>query len=216
MLRDAARLVRSLPEARPASLGPGEEPIEMLDPQRVLARLPASEQALNKQYEDTFGLLVSGNCPPYEMEYVNSKFTFQRSNTLADINGYYHAFGLEVSDRFPERPDHIVIELEFMAALISLQRQAFSSAASFAVARQEVCRDAQTRFLRTHVIWWAPAFCMLLAKQNSDGVYAAAGTFLAALLAAERAMLGLQAASARVAPTMEERPEVCEGCQLAG
>ena len=216
LLQDAALLIRSLPEVSTAELGFGEQPIELLEPQKVLAYLPESEQALNKLYENTFGLLVSSNCPPYEMEYVHSKFTFQRSNTLADITGYYHAFGLTVSDKLPERPDHIVLELEFMASLLGLQRQAASSESPSAAAQQQVCRDAQLSFLREHLAWWVPAFCMLLEKQSDGGFYTAASKFLAAFLAAERAVLGLPSASRPITPSLEERPEICEGCQLAG
>ncbi len=61
LLLGGAALIRSLPEARPLGVGLGESPIEMLDPLLVLERLPNSERALNTQYENTFGLLVSGN-----------------------------------------------------------------------------------------------------------------------------------------------------------
>jgi TorA maturation chaperone TorD len=215
LLIEAAALIRGLQGARPAELARGERPFEMLDPSVVLDRLPDSPQALNAQYESTFGLLVSSNCPPYEMEYVNSKFTFQRSNTLADINGFYHAFGLTVPEGRPERPDHIVLELEFMACLLTLEREAAADGAAGAARRRQICRDAQCRFFETHLAWWLPTFAELVARQNVNGFYAAAGSFLAAFIAAEGALLGLPPVTGRVEPTTEERPELCEGCALA-
>jgi hypothetical protein len=61
-----------------------------------------------------------------------------------------------------------------------------------------------------------PAFARLLCKQNTQGFYDAAGVFLTALISAERAILRLPQASQPVVPTTVERPEECEGCQLAG
>jgi TorA maturation chaperone TorD len=214
LLFGAAILIRSLPHARPAEFGPGESPIKMLDPRRVLDRLPDSERALNMQYENTFGLLVSSNCPPYETEYINSKFAFQRSNTLADISGFYQAFGLTISDIRPERPDHVVLELEFMACLLGLERQAYDQDSERQKTKRQVCRDAQTRFLHEHLGWWAPAFAKLLGAGNPQGFYAAAGEFLAALIPTERAFLRVPPASQPVGPTTVERPEHCEGCEL--
>lgn len=216
LLLEATALLRNLPQSRPPAYGLGECPIELLDHRMVLDRLPNSQQALNAQYENTFGLLVSSNCPPYETEYIHSKFAFQRSNGLADISGFYNAFGLTTSDRHPERPDHIVLELEFMAILLGLERQAFHGAAKQRRNRQRICRDAQSRFLQQHLAWWVPAFATLLAKQNSRGFYEAAGVFLTALIPAERAMLRLPPVSQPVLPSALERPDECEGCQLAG
>jgi TorA maturation chaperone TorD len=188
----------------------------MLDPRRVLDRLPDSDRALNTQYENTFGLLVSSNCPPYETEYINSKFAFQRSNTLADISGFYQAFGLTTSDIRPERPDHVVLELEFMACLLGLERQAYDQDSERQKTRRQVCRDAQTRFLHEHLGWWTPAFAKLLRVADPKGFYAAAGDFLAALIPTERAFLKVPPASQPVGPTTVERPEHCEGCELGG
>jgi TorA maturation chaperone TorD len=214
LLLDAAALIRSLPQARPPKLERGEHPIETLDPRRVLDRLPNSQHALNGQYESTFGLLVSSNCPPYETEYINSKFAFQRSNTLADVSGFYHAFGLTTADGHPERPDHIALELEFMASLLGMERQAADDDATRRVDRQQVCREAQSRFLQEHLGWWVLAFAKLLAKPDPQGFYAAAGVFLAALIPAERALLGMPPPLQPAAPSTIERPELCEGCEL--
>jgi len=215
VLLDAAALLRSLPEASPAKLGLGELPLADLDPRRVLERLPDSQPALNVEYENTFGLLVSSECPPYETEYIGSKFDFQRSNGLADISGFYRAFGLTIADGHPERPDHLVLELEFMASLLGLERRAHDDS-NLRLQRLSICRDAQSRFLREHLAWWVPAFAKLLNAGNANGFYAAAGNFLAALIPAERGLLGLPPVSRGAAPSTVEQPELCEGCQLAG
>lgn len=216
LLIGGAALIRNLPEARPPEFGLGESPNEMLDPLQVLDRLPDSKSSLNAQYENTFGLLVSSNCPPYETEYINSKFAFQRSNSLADISGFYQAFGLMPSDGHPDRPDHIVLELEFMASLLGLERHTADGDADRRKERQQVCRDAQARFLQEHLGWWTPAFAKLMRVGDSQGFYAAAGAFLVALIPTERAFLGVPPASQPVGPSTVERPELCEGCQLSG
>ena len=216
LLCEAALLIRSLPAAQPRTLGLGERPLATLDPLLVLNRLPRSPETLNADYENTFGLLVSGVCPPYEMEYINSKFAFQRSNTLADIGGFYQAFGLTTSADHPERFDHIALELEFMALLLGLERQAADGAANLRQERLSVCRAAQQRFLKEHLAWWVPAFAKLLVKEGGSGFYAAVAVFLAALIPAERALLNVEVESRHVQPSTDERPECCEGCQIAG
>jgi TorA maturation chaperone TorD len=211
---EAAALVRGLRQARSAKFGAGEHPLRDLDPRRVIERLPRSRRELNAQYETTFGLLVSSACPPYETEYINSKFAFQRSNALADISGYYHAFGLDIADAHPERPDHIVLELEFMAILLGLERQAADGNAELLEQRLLTCREAQARFVEEHLAWWAPAFAKLLVQQNRGGFYEAVGVFLAALMPAERSLLKIEVNSRPPSPSLQEPPEACEGCQL--
>jgi TorA maturation chaperone TorD len=213
-LDQAAALLRALPQAQPAELAPGELASEHLDPARVLRLLPQSAPWHNAEYERTFGLLVSSSCPPYEIEYINSKLDFQRSNGLADISGFYRAFGLEIAQQHPERADHIVLELEFMAFLAGLERAADGGRDRDAE-RREICRAAQTRFLREHLAWWAPALGKLLVHHSPEGYYGAVGRFLAALVPVERALLGVQVHEQRPTPSLTEPLEACEGCQLA-
>ncbi len=214
LAREAAALVRGEPAAEVHPLGLGERPLADLDPAVVLSRLPADADALNAAYEQTFGLLVSSNCPPYETEYINSKFTFQRSQGLADIAGFYSAFGLEPSSAHPERHDHLALELEFMAFLLGLERTAATSDNADRVERSTICRDAQRRFLAEHLVWWVPTFARLLSRQDPGGFYDAISQFLAALMTAERALAGIPAPLGQVAPSTVERPEECSGCLL--
>jgi TorA maturation chaperone TorD len=176
--------------------------------------LPVSRSALNVAYERTFGLLSSCACPPCEADYIDGTFSYQRSQTLGDVGGFYRAFGLQPSRSHPERHDHIVLELEFMAFVLGLERRALETCAAETAETVDLCRRAQQRFLNEHVAWWAPAFARLLGREDAGGFYDAAGVFLAALIAAERALLVVPPPSHLGAPSLLERPEECDGCQL--
>ena len=203
--------------ARPLALG--ERPLADLDPARTFARLPNSAAELNELYEHTFGLLGGSKCPPYETEYVPSKFTFQRSNMLADVAGFYRAFGLQSSSSSPDRPDHVVLHCEFLAQLLQLQLHCTSrlpdAISPDENSRDSICQDALRRFLQEHFAWWTPAFAKLLALQDPGGFYAAVGQFLAALIPAERALAGLAPPNQVAEPSPIENADECSACLLA-
>lgn len=206
-VRAACELLRDEPAAA-ASLGLGELPVEQLDPEVVFSRLPMTPGALNSEYEQAFGLLVTTACPPYETEYIDGKLSFQRSAELADIAGFYRAFGMDAAADQHDRPDHISIELEFMSLLIDLECRA-ETADQFEIARQ-----AQSSFVREHLSWWVPTFARLLAKEVPDRFLASVGQLLCAHLPAERALLGVTQLLMSTQPSQLERPEECEGCLL--
>ena len=214
LVSEAAALLRSEGAAATSELGLGERKLLELDPSIAIQLLPSSAEDLNRLYESTFGLLVSCACPPYETEYIDSKLSFQRSNALADISGFYRAFGLKLASRHSERQDHITLELEFMAFLIGLERQATGTDEP-EKEKQIICRDAQIKFLGEHLAPWTPAFCRLLTREFSPGFYGALADFLSAWIPAERSLLGVAVASENVAPSAVEGPVECEGCALA-
>jgi TorA maturation chaperone TorD len=215
LLPGAAALIRSTPQAHVASLRPGECSLKYLNPRRVLHALPNSNTALNRAFEDVFGLLVSSNCPPNETEYINSKFTFQRSQDLADVAGFYRAFGLTRSATNHEREDHVVLQLAFMSHVAGLEANAQREDDEAALDRAAVCHEAQRKFFAEHLGWWGPAFATLLLKRGSSGFYASIAEFIAALIAADRGILGVDIVPDIGRPTRIERPEECEGCGLA-
>lgn len=214
LLHDAAELIRSDSTAWPDQLGMGELSAAELNPTNVLSVLPATARELNRQYETIFGLLVSSACPPYETEYINGKFAVQRSHALADISGFYHAFGLKPASARPERHDHIVLQLEFMAFLFGLELRAVASDDDRRDERIAICREARKKFFREHLAWWAPAFAHLLAREAGSGFYRQAAQLLAALLTTERAQYGLPTPQQNAQPSTQERPDECEGCSL--
>jgi TorA maturation chaperone TorD len=204
-VRSACELLREEVAAAELCLGLGELPLDRLNPETIFARMPASPEALNEQYERTFGLLTTAACPPYETEYVDGKLSFQRAQQLADTAGYYRAFGVEPG---AERPDHIALELEFMALLIDLESRAQTDN------QRDVCRSAQVGFVKDHLSWWLPVFGRLLQKESPRGYFAAVGELLSAFLPTERFRLGVEAPAHLAHPSPIERPEECEGCAL--
>ncbi len=214
LLDDAAELIRRDTTAWPATLGQGELPATELNPADVLSALPETDDDLNLQYEATFGLLVSSACPPYETEYINGKLAVQRSQTLADISGFYNAFGLRPSSAHPERHDHIVLQLEFMAFLFGLELHAAKDDDNSREEHIAICRAARERFFREHLGWWSPAFAHLLAREAGESFYGSVARLLAALLTTQRVQYGLPTPQGSPRPSTLERPEECEGCAL--
>ena len=215
----AADLLRTEAGERTGELARGELPAEQLDLEPLLVELRKPVVDLRAEYDRVFGLVVPRECPPYETEYHPCSETFFRSQQLADIAGFYRAFGLETGHETPERPDHIAMELEFMAFLLTKKRLATADAAQHVDAAEhvQVCADAERGFFREHLAWWLPAFATGLRRKSRDGYYAAVSRVLAALIPVERHRLDVAALPKRAQPDLIERPEEqtgCAGCPL--
>jgi TorA maturation chaperone TorD len=208
----AADLLREEALAAPVPLGFGELPPEALDLADVCAALARPPDELRADYDRVFGLVYARECPPYETEYCPTAEPFYRAQQLADVAGFYRAFGLTGARALPERPDHVANELEFMAVLFLKDRLAADRAGPEATDRTAVCAAARAAFFSEHLAWWVPSFTAGLRRKAGDGLYAALGRALAALLPAERGRFGVKAPRAPVRPALIERPEEDAGC----
>ncbi len=206
ILNCALELVREDSEFHPASLGPGE-----ISPAELRLRLPAHlEASIEVEYTSVFGNCASKDCPPYETEYCPLKDITFRSQHMADVAGFYNAFGLRPSSKPPERVDHVSLETEFMSILINRQLHAVEKA--LPIEAVEVCREAQRRFFKDHLAWWLPAFGVNLIK-HATGFYMVLGQLICAFVPAERAILGLPPIIRM--PSTETHPQeemLCQGC----
>jgi len=225
----AAAFLAEEPSARPPAPAPGELPPATLGrlPLADFLRRPAA--GLTAEHERVFGLVASKECPPCETDWCPQTFPIFRSQQLADVAGFYRAFGLEPSRDRPERHDHVALELEFMAWLLAKQRHALQAGGPEADERAAVCRDAQRRFVQDHLAWWLPAFALAL-RRKADGLrdardlhepprsaLGALGAALAAFVAAERAVLGVDPPVELAGPRPAEDADEggCGGCVAA-
>lgn len=145
---------------------------------QACARLTPSRLA--GEYERTFGHRVGIDRPPYEAQYA-ARDVFQQARCLADVAGFYRAFGLDVGEPVRERPDHISLELEFMHVLAFREGYARTHHSAEQV---ELLVDAQRAFLRGHLARWAPAFGHLVAR-TAGRPYGALAALLAAWVRAD-------------------------------
>jgi TorA maturation chaperone TorD len=214
---EAADLLRQDAADRPAVLGFGELPAELLDLAPLTAELERSWEPLQAEYDRVFGLIFATECPPYETEFQPNGEPFFRSQQMADIAGFYRAFGLEPGGIRSERSDSIALELEFMAFVLMKKRQALALADEHPGAAEyvEICAGAEEAFFRDHLTWWVPSFATGLRRKASTGFYASLGSVLAALLAVDRCRFGIDPprfpVQAHVVVGSEEQSG-CAGC----
>lgn len=133
----------------------------------VLEELTA--EALKAAHLACFGHAISKDCPPYEAEYGRANI-FQKTELLADIAGFYRAFGLAVAPHFRDRPDHLAAELEFMEFLC--RKEAYAHARGHERDKTAICRRAQRTFLAEHLGNWIFGFIRRLNKKAAGSVYA--------------------------------------------
>lgn len=167
--------------------------------------------ALQAEHRRAFGLTGS-LC--YETE-VGLPHEFRQSQELADIAGFYRAFGFTVGGPVRERPDHLAVELEFMHVLAL--KEAYAAEKGIAE-HVEICVDAQGKFLKEHLGQWIGVFAESLARSAANGPYPPLARFAAAFVRADAERLGVTLEQRRltgIKPT-PLAPEIsCEGCPVA-
>jgi TorA maturation chaperone TorD len=215
----AARYLAEDPGAAPDELAPGETPPSDFDLGSLMEALRAPRARLEEDHARVFGLVVSKECPPYEVQYCPQTFSVYRSQRLADVAGFYHAFGVEPGRDAPERADHIASELEFLAWLVSKERHARSQEGDEWTERARICRDAQRDFVTEHMAWWVPAFAQALAERARSldprpALHEALAEALAAFVPVERAILGVGPPDVLARPQLDqdESEDGCGGC----
>jgi TorA maturation chaperone TorD len=180
----------------------------------LFEQLDASPDVLRDQYDSVFGLVVPKECPPYETEYYPTHETFGRSQQMADVAGFYRAFGIEQAQVSPERPDYLALELEFVAYLLLKRRLALATNDhdSEVAEQAEICERALRDFFRDHLAWWLPAFTKGLRRKAGAGYLHALADVLGCWTPAECRRLEISAVLTPVHPETIESPEDQSGC----
>jgi TorA maturation chaperone TorD len=175
--------------------------------------------SLQAEYRQDFGLTGS---LMYETE-LGLPHEFRQSQELADIAGFYRAFGFQTGAAVRERPDYLATELEFMYLLTLKEAYAVSNSM---LEQAEICIDAQHKFLQDHLARWIGPFCRSLERSiderlGKDGLqspYVALAHMAEAFIQADAARLGVAPAgqpAAEQKPTPYNQDYSCAGCAIA-
>ncbi len=214
-VRVAAELLRTELGEVSRPLGLGELPAEDLNVTGLLNELARPDNEIHGEYTRLFGLITCRECPPYETEYCANDDTFYRSQQMADISGFYSAFGLQVATELRERPDFLPLELEFEAFLLMKMRLGSALNTPDGSEHVRVCRDARSAFFRDRLSWWAPSFSLAVRRMVTTGLYHEAARVLAAFLPLERAAFNVAAPPLPILhAASDESADACEGCAL--
>jgi TorA maturation chaperone TorD len=84
---------------------------------------------------------------------------------LADITGFYNAFGFKLSEEASEKADHLTGELEFVALLLVMLAQTQDEEAL------RITHNALSSFSFDHLGDWLPTFCERLTDTTFLPIY---------------------------------------------
>lgn len=142
---------------------PPDDPINEL-----VATLGAQPDAneLAGAFEELFGGRVA--CSPYEAGYEPDPFRGMRQ--MADVAGFYRAFGAVPEGPAAERPDHVACELEFLAFLAA-RRLEFDEAGRADDA--DFLAGIEDSFLRTHLSRFMGPLCAAMEAATELPTYRA-------------------------------------------
>ncbi len=108
--------------------------------------------------------LGSGPVSLHETAYGDGRRIAGRAVELADISGFYTAFGFVLSESEPDLPDHLCTELEFYSLLLVKEAYALSQGW---FPRAHVAREAAGTFLEQHLGRWVGALKSSLRENNA-------------------------------------------------
>lgn len=152
---------------------------------------PAIEN-LEAAYWRLFGHTTSGPICACETEWGPDN-GFQQPQQLANISGYYLAFGLRFGTAPEIRADHIACECEFMDFLNRKEVRLLGAPPADAAGDDtlDVTRQAARTFLRDHLGRFGRAFGARVAAAD-DGYFGGLGQLLLAFLDADCARVGVR------------------------
>lgn len=133
---------------------------------------------LQEEHRQRFSLSASPDSPLSECAY-SAKHVFQEVQELADIAGFYRAFGVEVSG---QRPDDLAVELEF-CYLMSL-KDAYAREQRLPELRR-ASEDGLRAFLHDHLGRWAENIGRRLEVLAAGTAYESLGRLLREFVASE-------------------------------
>jgi TorA maturation chaperone TorD len=184
---------------------------------RVAERLgriaPPTPDVAATRFVQLFGHTARGIVCACETEYGPDN-GFHQPQQLADIAGYYYAFGLQPMIAADLRLDHVACECEFMDFLN--RKEAVLLAQTPATADDTemlaVTLRAERGFLRNHLARFGCAFATCLVQEDTDGYYGTLGELLLVFLQSECARLGIEAGPSDLAVRPETDDDVPTAC----
>lgn len=120
----------------------------------------------------------SASCLPYESVFI-APGGQATGWMLALLEQEYAVAGLALSPSLKDLPDHISVELEFMAFLCGQETDAWSGRAA---EKGVQALERQAAFLNKHLCRWVPGWAQHVADADGEGIYSVVAETASAFL----------------------------------
>lgn len=159
ILREATRaLAIAVPENTLAAIEDGDWHVSVN---------PRQEGELEVEYTRLFAGPGRPRVYPYESLYRDSMGLVMGPAT-GEVLQAYRRNGLAINTAFRDLPDHVAVELEFMARLCCEEARAGLAGRVDLALR---LKQEQRSFLNAHLASWLPAMCEKVIHETSSGIY---------------------------------------------
>lgn len=126
---------------------------------------PRNGRAIINEYNRLF--LIRPKAPPYETIYTDAEGQM-RGLLTAQLEQKYLNAGLAISPELNELPDHISVELEFIAYLCMKELEAHKANE---VVEANHFRELQISFMGKHLSRWFPSFAKRIKEADPGSIY---------------------------------------------
>lgn len=133
--------------------------------------------ALKREFNNLFVVPLGSYVTPYESVYRDTREIAGKKvsgllmgPSAQDVIRWYHQAGVEVSDEIKELPDHVGLELGFMAHLCEKEHDARLDHNEDLVER---IRETQRGFLENHLTCWIPLLVGKIEEKTRSPFYIA-------------------------------------------
>lgn len=162
-----------------------------------LADATVDRASIAEAYARSFGLEAEDGVPLYEIAYTPGSLV-TNTDVMADIAGFYRAFGLATADGGRDRVDALSTELEYLGYLAMRRGEHIARGEDDAV---EIITDATASFLDDHLGRWQPRLTDEIRDEVDHPVYRALAAALAALVEADCDRFGAAPDTYEAVPT---------------
>jgi len=171
------------PEAR-AGIERAAERLTVADEaERLLDAVESTpREAIESAYNDLFGVPDDEGTyavVPYEAHYTTRDELSIEQRRIATVVGLFEEFGVEPSEDFAERQDHVAAELELAQVLAGQRAVALEQGDRAAAERVE---HAEATVLDDHLVEFVPALCYDIRQTAEEPLYLAAADLVEELV----------------------------------
>lgn len=134
---------------------------------------------LTSEYNSLFEIPTSRYIKPYESVYLDTRELGGKEYSglvmgpsTIQVKDSYLSAGMELSDLIRDLPDHLAVELEFMAYLAEQEAKQLSDS----IVEADKFLVFQYQFLKNHLSRWVDMVCEAILDTTENPFYEAAGT----------------------------------------